>query len=125
MSSSTRYAMPVRPGFDYLTMIQDWRDHLWLDGWMEPHELMAGLIVEVSRRQATLFRMDTASMGLDWDDLAGEFAIKPEYVDPIEKGFIQSPTREMVDEAWLDAFETVEADLDVLVETLTQGGGLY
>jgi hypothetical protein len=114
----------LRPGFDVITMISEWRDHLEGGGYSFEGKQAAGLISTLITRHMALFRMDLVQMGLSWDEIEGQVTVNPWMVDAIERGFIDRPCKDVVDLAWLDCFDTVCEDLDDIVSFLYQTGEL-
>lgn len=114
----------TRPGFDFITMVTEWRDYLKANGYTFAGKQGAGLLSTLVSRHMTLFRMDLVQMGLLWDELKDAIVINPCSLDAIERGYIDRPTREVIDLAWLDSFDVVAEDLDDIVAHLYQSGEL-
>jgi hypothetical protein len=111
-----------RPGFDILTMMEEWRDWLGMWGGYENTPIPPALIAELTRQHAKRFEIELSHVDVVWHDLTGEFAMPSAIAEAVEAGFVHCPSTQEIDLMWADSFDRVADHLDLTVLMLTEKG---
>jgi len=103
-------------GFDYLTMQNEWRDHLEVA--CAYPVASPEMIAELGGQHATLFKHLLAKIDIEWDSVEGTFHLNEWGAEAYLAGVIQMPSPEQIDKAWFESFGTVAANIKYTEEMM-------